>query len=145
MGVVTELGCYALKNSIGAIDIDWVRLPLGVRHPVTRVIEARVADENQSDLNERRVPIIPVLTSRDAVKINYNLQTVVPCPTNSPKEIFVLPLNIRLAGCDFVGPITYRDTHVIESKMDTDSSFSASGGWQLGQRVTRTYPAPAID
>jgi hypothetical protein len=36
----------------------------------------------------------------------------------------VLPLNIRLARCDFVGPITYRDAHVIESKVDIDSSFS---------------------
>ena len=80
------------------------------------------------------------------MEINYSVQTVVPCPTNSLKEIFVLPLDIRLAGCDFVGPITYRDAHVIESKMDTDSSsFSASGGWRLEQRITRMYPASAID
>jgi hypothetical protein len=36
----------------------------------------------------------------------------------------MLPLNIRLVGCDFVGPVAYRDAHVIEPKVDTDSSFS---------------------
>jgi hypothetical protein len=50
MGVVTELGCDIFKDSIGAIDIDWVRLPLGVRQPVTRVIEARVVGENISKI-----------------------------------------------------------------------------------------------
>jgi hypothetical protein len=85
---------------------------------VTRVIEARVIDEKyQLNLDKRRVPIIPVLTSRDAVEINYNLQTVLPCPTDSLEKIFALTLNIRLARCDFVGPITYRDAHVIESKV----------------------------
>jgi len=79
------------------------------------------------DLDKRQVPMIPVLTARDAVEINYDLQTVLPCPIDSLKEIFVLPLNIRLVGCDFVGPITYRDAHVIESKVDTNSSFG--GGW----------------
>jgi hypothetical protein len=68
-----------------------------------------------SDLNERRVPFIPVLTSRDAVEIDYNLQTVFPCPLDSLKKIFVLPLNKRLVGCDFVRPIPYWDAHVIES------------------------------
>ena len=56
------------------------------------------------------------MTSRDAVEINYDLQTVLPCPIDSLEEIFMLPLNIRLAGCDFVGPITYRDAHMVESK-----------------------------
>ena len=80
MGVVTEVECDAFK---GAIDIGQVRLPLGVRQPVTRVIEARVVDENISkNQEERRVPIIPVLTSRDAVDVKYTLQTVLPCPTN---------------------------------------------------------------
>ncbi len=58
------------------------------------------------------------------MEINYDHQTVLPCPTDSLKEIFVLTLNIRLAGCDFVGPITYWDAHVIESKVDTDLSSS---------------------
>jgi hypothetical protein len=44
---------------------------------------------------------------------------VLPCPTDSFKEVLVLSLNIRLAGCDFVGPITYRNAHVIKSKVDT--------------------------
>jgi hypothetical protein len=82
------------------------------------------------------------LTSRDAVEINYNLQTVLPCPTDGLEEIFVLPLNIRLARCDFVGPITYRDAHVIEPKVDIQI-HRFSGGLML--RMTRTHPAPAID
>ena len=68
-----------------------------------------------SDLNERQVSFIPVLTSRDAVEIDDNLQTVFTCPLDSLKEISVLPLNKRLVGCDFVGPIPYWDAHVIES------------------------------
>lgn len=40
MGVVAELISNTLKDFIGAIDIGWVRLPLGVRYLVTRVIEA---------------------------------------------------------------------------------------------------------
>jgi hypothetical protein len=136
MGVVTELGCDAFKNSIGAIDIDRVRLPLGVRQPVTRVIEARVVDENISkNQEERRVPIIPVLTSRDAVEINYNLQAVLPCPTDSLEEVFVLPLNIRLARCDFVGPITYWDAHVIKSKVEIDTPFSGGSRGVLRGRT----------
>ncbi len=62
------------------------------------------------------VSSIPVLTSGDAVEIDYDLQTVIPCPCDGLEEIFVLPLNIRLAGSDFVGPITYGDAHVIESE-----------------------------
>ncbi len=50
------------------------------------------------------------------MEINYNLQAMLPCPINSPDEIFVLSLDIRLAGCNFVGPITYWDAHVIKSK-----------------------------
>lgn len=69
-----------------------------------------------SVLNDIRIPFIPVLTSRDSVKINYHLQAVIPCPLNSLKEIFMLPLDIRLVGCDFVGPIPYWDAHVIESE-----------------------------
>ena len=40
MGVVAELRGDALKDLIGAFNISWARLPLGVRHLVTRVIEA---------------------------------------------------------------------------------------------------------
>ncbi len=50
MGVVAELRCYAFKDSIGAVDVGWVRLPLGVRHLVTRVIEAGIIDENISQI-----------------------------------------------------------------------------------------------
>jgi hypothetical protein len=40
MGVVAELRSNAIQDAIGAVDIGCVRLPLGVRHFVTRVIEA---------------------------------------------------------------------------------------------------------
>jgi hypothetical protein len=115
VGLVAELRGNALEDLIGAFNIGWVRLPLGVRHLVTRVIEAGL-QMTISDLtrNEIRIPFIPVLTSRDAVEIDYNLKTVIPCPLDSLKEIFVLPLDIRLVGCDFVGPIPYWDAHVIE-------------------------------
>jgi hypothetical protein len=50
MGVVAELRCYAFKDSNGALNVGWVRVPLGRRHPVTRVIEAGVVDENISQI-----------------------------------------------------------------------------------------------
>jgi hypothetical protein len=53
------------------------------------------------------------------VKVNYNLQTVPRCPADSFKEVLVLPLNIRFVRCDFVGPITYRNAHVIKSTVNT--------------------------
>ena len=49
------------------------------------------------------------------MEIDDNLQTVFTCPLDSLKKISVLPLNKRLVGCDFVGPIPYWDAHVIES------------------------------
>jgi hypothetical protein len=86
------------------------------------------------DLNKRRMTFIPVLTSRDAVEIDYNFQTMPPCPLDSLKEIFVLPLDIRLAGCDFVGPIPYRDAHVIESRV-TLVDFSGASRSVLSRRT----------
>lgn len=40
MGVVAELRSDEIQDTIGAIDVGCIRLPLGVRHLVTRVIEA---------------------------------------------------------------------------------------------------------
>ena len=94
-----------------------------------------------SVLNDIRIPFIPVLTSRDSVKINYHLQAVIPCPLNSLKEIFMLPLDIRLVGCDFVGPIPYWDAHVIESETRIQTWLTDF----CSEAPHATYPAPAID
>ena len=40
MRVVAELGSNAIQDAIGATYVGCIRLPLWVRHPVTRVIEA---------------------------------------------------------------------------------------------------------
>ena len=78
-------------------------------------------------ISEKYVSFIPVLAPRDAVEIDYNFQTIVPRPTDSLKEIFVLPLDIRLAGSNLVGPIPYWDAHVIESKVGIDSTMFSNG------------------
>ena len=42
MGIAAKLGRNALKDSIRASDIGWVRLPLGKAELVTGVIESRM-------------------------------------------------------------------------------------------------------
>lgn len=71
------------------------------------------------------------------MEIDYNLQTIIPRPTDSLNEIVVLPLDIRLAGPDLIGPIPDWDAHVIESKVGINASMFSNG-------ATKTDPALAI-
>ena len=51
------------------------------------------------------------------MKVDDDLDFVFLGPTDGLEEIVVLPLNIWFARTDdIVGPIPYRDAHVIESK-----------------------------
>lgn len=63
-----------------------------------------------------KLPFIRILTSGGTVKVDDNLEIVLRCPADSPEEVVVLSLDIRFARTYFVGPITYRDAYVIESK-----------------------------
>ena len=51
------------------------------------------------------------------MKIDDNPKVVFSCPRDSLGEVVVLPLDIRFARTDFVSPITYRDAHMVESKI----------------------------
>ena len=50
------------------------------------------------------------------MKIDDDLDFVFLCPADGLDEVVVLPLDIWFAGSDIVGPISYRDAHVIESR-----------------------------
>ena len=50
------------------------------------------------------------------MKIDDNPKVVFSCPSDSLDEVIVLPLNIRFTRTDVVGPITYRDAHMVESR-----------------------------
>ena len=56
------------------------------------------------------------MTAWDTVKIDNNLDVVFPCPSDGLAKVVVLPRDERFARTDFVGPITDRNAHVIESK-----------------------------
>jgi hypothetical protein len=58
---------------------------------------------------------MPILTSGSTVKVDDNLEIVLFRPTNSLKEVGVLPLDIRFARGNIISPISYRDAHVVES------------------------------
>ena len=49
------------------------------------------------------------------MKIDDNPKVVFSCPRDGPEEVVVLPLDIRFARTDFVGPIAYRDANMVES------------------------------
>ena len=51
------------------------------------------------------------------MKIDDNLEVVFSCPRDSLDEVVVLPLDIWFARTNFVSPITYRDAHMVESKI----------------------------
>ena len=65
----------------------------------------------------RQLRFIPILTSRGTMKIDDNPKVVFSCPRDSFDEVIVLPLDIRFTRTDFVSPITYRDAHMIEPKI----------------------------
>ena len=51
------------------------------------------------------------------MKIDDNPKVVFSCPRDSFDEVIVLPLDIRFTRTDVVSPITYRDAHMVESKI----------------------------
>jgi hypothetical protein len=59
---------------------------------------------------------MPILTSGSTVKVDDNLDIVGLRPTDSLKEIVVLPIDKWFVRGNIIGPISYRDAHVIESR-----------------------------
>jgi hypothetical protein len=59
---------------------------------------------------------MPILTSGSTVKVDDNLDIVCLRPTDSLKEIVVLPIDKWFVRGNIIGPISYRDAHVIESR-----------------------------
>src|SRR6266851_3806314 len=138
MGIFAEVMCNFLNDTIRAVDIGLVRLPLGEGHLMARVGESGIMG-NTVRIEDTRIgdnPCLPILTSRGAVKIDENLKIMFCCPSDGLEEEAVLPLDIRFAGTDFVSPIPYRNTHMIESKVQ-DCTGSA-GGVRCRRYKTRT-------
>ena len=50
------------------------------------------------------------------MKVDDNLEVVLPCPCDSLEKVVVLPRDEWFARTNIVGPIPDRDAHVIESK-----------------------------
>jgi len=128
MGIAAKLRRNALKDSIRASDIGSVRLPLGKTELVTGVIESRKKESNVRYEGQgwRQPPVVPILTSRGTMKIDDDPKVVFSCPRHSPGEVVVLPLYIRFARTDFVSPITNRDPHMVESKIQDCASSVGS-------------------
>ena len=60
---------------------------------------------------------IPVLTAWSTVEINNNLEAVLPCPGDGLVDIDLLSLDVRFTFLYVKGPISNRQSNVIESKI----------------------------